>query len=444
MKKFNSKSLVFPLLALLGLLLLIGVCRAEANQPAIAVYSGDELLGVVKDRATAQRAIQKVCLDKKRTSGQDVDIQGNIEYRSTIVDKREILTETEFRSLIADKLRFSVKAACIDVNGKTVAVVRDEKTARRVLDSLLKQYSTCQEGEKVVSAAFKESVEVTLKPVPMEKIVEYDRALEILKAGTEAPVTYRVKEGDSLWLIARRHNTRVAQIKAANGLESEALQPGQELKIYTSEPYVHVVAVVEGSRKQKIPYQTKVITDRSSSSVRIKQEGKEGEKQVTYRSVRENGKEVKREVLEERILAQAVDRIIVKGQQVQLASRGGSGILSWPLFGAITSYFGSRGGSHTGIDINGRTGDPIRAADDGTVIFAGRSGGYGLMVDISHGNGIVTRYAHCSSILVSVGEHVEKGQVIARVGSTGRSTGSHLHFEVVSNGKQRNPLSYLR
>jgi len=444
MKQFNPKSLVFPLLALLGLLLLIGVCRAETNQTACAVYSDNQLVGIVKDEDLAKRLIEQTCSDKKKEFGQEVAVLGRIDCRSTIVDKREVLTEAEFREAIEKKLRFSVKAACITVDGKTVAVVRDEKRARQVLDSLLQQYSHCEQGEQVVSATFRESVKVTLKPVPVDKIVDNERALDILKSGTEAPITYRVKEGDSLWLIARRHNTRVAEIKAANGLRSEALQPGQELKIYTSEPFVHVVAVVEGSRKEKIPYETKVITDRSSSSVRVKQEGKEGEKQVTYRAVRENGKEVKKEILSEKILTEAVDRILVKGQQVQLASRGGSGVLSWPLFGAITSYFGSRGGRHTGIDINGRTGDPIRAADDGTVIFAGRNGGYGLMVDISHGNGIVTRYAHCSSILVSVGDNVEKGQVIARVGATGRATGSHLHFEVISNGTQRNPLSYLR
>lgn len=444
MKHLNSRSLVYPLLALLGLWLLIGVCRAETNTTACAVYSGDRLLGIVEDKDAAKKVIDEVCREKEKESGQQVAIRDRIEYKSTIVDKREVLTVAEFKQAVAQELRFSVEGACITVNGKTVAVVKNEGIAKRVLDDLRQQYSSCEQGEKLVSVAFKESVKVIVKPVPIEKIVDQNRAIEILKTGTDTPVIYQVKEGDSLWLIARKHNTHVADIKAANGLQGEDLQPGQKLKLYASEPYVHVVAVVEGSRNEKIPYQTKVITDRSSSSVRVKQAGEEGEKQVTYRAVRENGKEIKKEILAEKILAQAVDRIIVKGQKVQLASRGGSGILSWPLFGAITSYFGARGGSHTGVDINGRTGDPIRAADDGQVIFAGRRGGYGLTVEISHGNGIVTRYAHCSSILVNVGDQVDKGQIIARVGSTGHSTGSHLHFEVITNGTQRNPLQYLR
>lgn len=234
---------------------------------------------------------------KEKESGQQVAIRDRIEYKSTIVDKREVLTVAEFKQAVAQKLRFSVEGACITVNGKTVAVVKNEGIAKRVLDDLRQQYSSCEQGEKLVSVAFKESVKVIVKPVPIEKIVDQNRAVEILKTGTDTPVIYQVKEGDSLWLIARKHNTHVADIKAANGLQGEDLQPGQKLKLYASEPYVHVVAVVEGSRNEKIPYQTKVITDRSSSSVRVKQAGEEGEKQVTYRAVRENGKEIKKKFL---------------------------------------------------------------------------------------------------------------------------------------------------
>lgn len=297
MKHLNSRSLVYPLLALLGLWLLIGVCRAETNTTACAVYSGDRLLGIVEDKDAAKKVIGEVCREKEKESGQQVAIRDRIEYKSTIVDKREVLTVAEFKQAVAQKLRFSVEGACITVNGKTVAVVKNEGIAKRVLDDLRQQYSSCEQGEKLVSVAFKESVKVIVKPVPIEKIVDQNRAVEILKTGTDTPVIYQVKEGDSLWLIARKHNTHVADIKAANGLQGEDLQPGQKLKLYASEPYVHVVAVVEGSRNEKIPYQTKVITDRSSSSVRVKQAGEEGEKQVTYRAVRENGKEIKKKFL---------------------------------------------------------------------------------------------------------------------------------------------------
>ena len=93
--------------------------------------------------------------------------------------------------------------------------------------------------------------------------------------------------------------------------------------------------------------------------------------------------------------------------------------------------------------IAGPDGTPVYAADGGTVTYSGWMGGYGYLVEINHGNGYVTRYGHNSSLTVSVGDHVYKGQQIARVGSTGNSTGNHCHFEVRYNGVARNPLNYL-
>ena len=99
---------------------------------------------------------------------------------------------------------------------------------------------------------------------------------------------------------------------------------------------------------------------------------------------------------------------------------------------------------HSGIDLAASQGTAIVAADGGTVTFAGyNSGGYGNMVKISHGNGVETRYAHCSEIDVSVGDKVAQGQLIAKVGNTGRSYGSHCHFEIRINGEAVDPLKYL-
>ena len=125
-----------------------------------------------------------------------------------------------------------------------------------------------------------------------------------------------------------------------------------------------------------------------------------------------------------------------------------TGSLQWPVYGNITSYFGYRSifGSysyHRGLDISCSYGTSIAAADGGTVTFAGWNGTYGQLVTIDHGNGMVTYYAHNSSLLVSVGDKVYKGQTIARAGSTGRSTGTHCHFEVHVGGSLVNPLNYL-
>ena len=119
----------------------------------------------------------------------------------------------------------------------------------------------------------------------------------------------------------------------------------------------------------------------------------------------------------------------------------------WPTVGSVSSPYGLRwGGSdfHPGMDIANDLGTPIVATADGVVDYAGwNSGGYGNMVDIDHGNGIMTRYGHASQVVVSVGQSVKRGQVIAYMGSTGFSTGPHVHYEVIINGQRVNPNSYL-
>jgi len=118
--------------------------------------------------------------------------------------------------------------------------------------------------------------------------------------------------------------------------------------------------------------------------------------------------------------------------------------LIWPCDGVVVSGFGMRWGRmHEGIDIGCAYGTPNRAAASGTIIYAGWLGGYGNLVVVDHGNGLSTAYAHASSILVSVGQSVSQGQTVSLVGSTGHSTGPHLHFEVRVNGVAVDPLPYL-
>ncbi len=128
-----------------------------------------------------------------------------------------------------------------------------------------------------------------------------------------------------------------------------------------------------------------------------------------------------------------------------------TGVFRWPVRGPITSNFGwrihpvyGRTRYHTGIDIGVAYGTPIKAADGGTVIYSGWCGGYGYAVMIDHGRGVVTLYGHCSRLYVHRGQPVAKGQVIAAVGSTGVSTGPHLHFEVRQNGVPVSPWGFLR
>lgn len=124
----------------------------------------------------------------------------------------------------------------------------------------------------------------------------------------------------------------------------------------------------------------------------------------------------------------------------------------WPVDGGwMSSGFGKRAdpftghqSMHEGVDIATRYGTPIQAMGDGLVTFSGEKAGYGLMVEVTHDSALVTRYAHTSSTLVKVGDRVQKGQAIAAVGTSGRTTGPHLHFEVLRDGNPVNPLRYLQ
>jgi len=119
-------------------------------------------------------------------------------------------------------------------------------------------------------------------------------------------------------------------------------------------------------------------------------------------------------------------------------------------YGYLTSRFGRRmdpftgqAAMHRGVDIAARPGAPVRATADGTVSAAGPEGGYGLMVEIDHGGGLMTRYGHCSRVLVVPGESVKRGDLIARVGSSGKATGCHVHYEVLQDGMHQDPMKFI-
>ena len=162
---------------------------------------------------------------------------------------------------------------------------------------------------------------------------------------------------------------------------------------------------------------------------------------------RETAEQAYRELIE---TSRQIEQMIKRIQSGDKNVGGSTGTMTWPAEGEITSPFGWRVHPifgtqrlHTGIDIGADYGDAIRAADGGVVIHSDWMGGYGNAVIIDHGNGISTLYAHNSQLLVSEGQTVAKGQTVARCGSTGYSTGPHLHFEVRQNGSPVNPLNYL-
>ena len=202
----------------------------------------------------------------------------------------------------------------------------------------------------------------------------------------------------------------------------------------------------ETRRQTLSQMQSTLKTKRASQSAVISQ--LESREETVRRQVEE---QVAEEARIQSLINQALAAQKTSAQSAS-ASVLGTGTMQWPCPSTkrLTSRFATRQHPidgvtkmHNGIDIAGGYGADIIAADSGTVLFSGNSSSYGKYIVISHGGGLTTLYAHCSQLLVSAGATVSRGQTIAKVGSTGKSTGPHLHFEVSLNGSRQDPLSYV-
>ncbi|MGL5575151.1 MAG: peptidoglycan DD-metalloendopeptidase family protein [Sarcina sp.] len=193
------------------------------------------------------------------------------------------------------------------------------------------------------------------------------------------------------------------------------------------------------------PNTTEIVSENLCLGEVVRKDGKLGTKEVKKKNVYIEGNLVKSEVLDECVISKPIDNIVYKGIQNPVVS--GVAFLNYPGTDKfITSHYGKRWGNehHSGIDLSGKTGEPISAAFEGVVKYAGWLGGYGNAVILDHGSGIETLYAHASKLTCATGQRVSKGDKIAEVGSTGRSTGPHIHFELRSNGKAINPMKYFK
>jgi len=273
---------------------------------------------------------------------------------------------------------------------------------------------------------------------------------------------YQVQNGDTVASIAKRFRVNVGTVAWANSLTSRSIiRPGDHLKIPAISGLLHTVK--RGDTVEKIAALYHAKTDEIYSANHLvpnytlgvgdeivvpggtPPEPTRASRSRTLATLRPNipvsqvrnkafdaYQELNNTGIDIRTKPPDVENIFVPGDK-----------LLWPTrLHTINQYYGWR---HTGIDFDGDYTDPIYAAEDGIVEKSGwNAGGYGLMVLIDHENGIKTRYGHASKLFVQEGERVKRGQVIAMIGTTGRSTGTHLHFEVIINDRRVNPLGYIR
>ncbi|PKM58014.1 MAG: hypothetical protein CVU98_03275 [Firmicutes bacterium HGW-Firmicutes-3] len=300
-----------------------------------------------------------------------------------------------------------------------------------------------------VEVNFAESVMAVEAYVFEDEILSVDEATALITKENEKAKLYTVVSGDAPSTIAASNSMPLAQLYELNpGLEQNTLKmkigdelvvmvPEPELSIATKEEVVYTESIIRGVSYVDNP-------DVFKGSDSVVDAGYDGVLQLTALVSKVNGKEIAREITNQTILNEAKDKVISRGTK-PLPRKGATGSYKYPLTSfKITSTFGRRWGAfHSGVDLSAPTGTTVRASDGGTVTVAGWRGNYGYLVEIDHGNGIRTRYGHNSKIDVKIGQKVAQYETIAKVGSTGRSTGPHVHFEILFDGVAANPMNYL-
>lgn len=301
----------------------------------------------------------------------------------------------------------------------------------------------------LVSMDFGEKIEVSECYVPIYDITDLVVAIEQVTKEKETNVIYEVKSGDTLSKIAGANNMTVDQLVAINPTLTSAnsmIRIGDELNIVVPEPELSVV------REEQVYYEESyeadvIYVDNNSwytTQTKTLQEPVAGFHKVVAKVTYRNDEVIAKEEIKEEVVVEAVPKIVERGTIVPPT-------YIKPLSGGrLSSGFGRRkaptkGASsyHKGVDWATPTGTAVVASSGGTVARAGWGSGYGYVVYINHPDGRQTRYGHLSKVLVSAGQTVSQGQKIALSGNTGVSTGPHLHFEILINGKAVDPYAYM-
>lgn len=301
----------------------------------------------------------------------------------------------------------------------------------------------------LISMDFGDSIEVVEAYLADEELSSLSDAIERVTKDQEKNEVYEVKAGDTLSGISLETDIpmdRLIELNESLDDENSLIRAGDELIITVPEPELTV------ERKEEMyyeeDYEEEIIyidnDDWYTTERRTLQEPSAGHRKVVAIVSFENDKQVNKEIIKEEVTYQAVAKIVERGTKIPPT-------YIKPISGGrLSSGFGrrtapKRGAStyHKGIDWATPTGTAVVASSGGTVAKAGWGSGYGYVVYINHPDGRQTRYGHLSKVLVSAGQTVSQGQRIALSGNTGVSTGPHVHFEILINGSQVNPLSYL-
>mgnify|MGYP004610175653 FL=1 len=411
-------------------------------------YDG-QVLGRLASKSEAETVRKDLESITSRTLGETYTIDDSLlQYDSGWMLRQDIEDKAVYEDQLSDEIGLVTSAYCLYVNDVRIGATPYEGALEELLDQLQKASS----DEDTISCEFAEDVEIRQEYVPTSEIMNLGYIAELLYSTKTAEVTYEVKKGDTWSQIAAKNDMSSAELLALNpGYNINKLQIGEVLTLSASVPYLTMTVVKQERYLDDVSYNIEYTdsADLYQGDYKVTSKGEYGKADVMAKATYVNGEETERTILSSVTLKEPVTEHRIRGTKARPTWMP-TGSFRWPTSGRISSYFGGRkspGGigstNHKGIDIAVPRGTPIYAADGGTVTYSGWMSGYGYLVQIDHGNGYVTRYGHNSSLTVSVGQHVYKGQQVARAGSTGNSTGNHCHFEVRYNGVAKNPLNYL-
>ncbi|MEA4954806.1 MAG: M23 family metallopeptidase [Pseudoflavonifractor sp.] len=418
--------------------------------PSYSVSVDGVDLGLVQSRQAVETAIDRVEARAGNILGHSYTLEQDVSYRFALSQRDERISVSQVETYLFDQIGEVMKTSVLTVNGQLIGAADDETALEGLLDSIKAPYVTAN----TISAQCVQPVVATKEYTSTSELKDVESMRSLLTANSMEEVAYTVQAGDTFSGIANSRGMRMSDLQALNpDVDINNLMVGQTLTISQAVPFLSVQTVDRLTYDGPVAYPVQEVADDTmyQGDTKVLTVGADGlaayNADVTYL----NGVEQSQIINSSTVLKEPVTQVVAVGTKERPRTMA-TGHLKWPLYGSISSGYGYRSifGSysfHTGLDITGSYGAAIAAADGGKVIFAGTGTGsywsYGRYVVIDHENGIQTIYAHCSSLNVNAGDRVYQGQVIARVGSTGRATGNHCHFQVMVNGTTVNPYNYL-
>ena len=413
------------------------------------IYDG-VAVDTVGSRRVAKRAAENISDITVETFGESSYAISDelIHYDTGLVRRSELTDKAELEQDLADQVGLVTYGYSLYINDELLGSTEYEGA----LDDLLEQLKQLYVSPDTLSVDFVEDVRIVKGYVPTESIMNLGHIAEILNSTKAGEVTYTVQKGDTWSKIANDNGMTSAELEVINpGYDINHIHIGDSLTISSAVPYLTIVVTERQNYVDPVDYDITYEDDSNlyQGDYRVISKGVYGTADVLADVTYVNGVETERTVFSTVMLTEPVTEHRARGTK-ERPSWAASGTFRWPTSGRITSYFGYRntgirGAStnHKGIDIAVSYGTPIYAADGGTVTFSGYKGAMGYVVIIDHGNGYCTYYEHNSSLLVSAGAHVYKGQQIAKAGRSGVASGVHCHFGITRSGTYVNPLKYL-